>query len=224
VPDDPAPPHRRPLRARVIVVAGPSGSGKSRLCERLRSSCGTPVLNLDDFYKSGDDPSLPRRRIAPGQEIVDWDDPRSWSREDALTALEELCRDGTADVPVYDISADGRTGHRRVSLDGAAYLVAEGIFAQEVIRGCRDADLLADAVCVRNSRLVTFWRRLTRDLREHRKPPLVLLRRGWLLFRAEPRVVGHAVSCGATALSPEQAYRRLSRLVSSPRPARRTPA
>jgi uridine kinase len=208
----------------VIVVAGPSGSGKSRLCARLRSSFGTPVLNLDDFYKDGGDPSLPRRRTGPGQEIVDWDDPRSWSREDALTALEGLCRDGSADVPVYDISADGRTGHRRVSLDGAAYLVVEGIFAQEVIGGCRDADLLADAVCVRNPRLVTFWRRLTRDLREHRKPPLVLLRRGWLLFRGEPRVVAHAVSCGATPLSPEQAYRRLSRLVSSPRTARRTPA
>lgn len=207
------------LRARVIVVAGPSGSGKSRLCARLRATFGTPVVNLDDFYKDGDDPTLPRRRIGPGQDIVDWDDPRSWSREDALDALDELCRYGVADLPVYDISRDGRTGHTKLALDGSPYLVAEGLFAQEVIGGCRDRALLADAVCVRNHRLVTFWRRLTRDLREHRKPPLVLLRRGRLLMRAEPHVVDHAVACGATPMSSEQAFRRLSRLVTEARSA-----
>jgi uridine kinase len=217
VSDDATSEHQDALRARVIVVAGPSGSGKSRLCARLRSTFGTPVVNLDDFYKDGDDPTLPRRRIGPGHDIVDWDDPRSWSREGALEALHDLCRYGVADLPVYDISHDGRTGHVRVSTDGSPYVVAEGLFAQEVIAGCRERDLLADAVCVRNHRLLTFWRRLTRDLREHRKPPLVLLRRGWLLMRAEPDVVAHAVACGAIPMSPEQAFRRLSRLVERPR-------
>ena len=79
--------------------------------------------------------------------------------------------------------------------------------------GCRERGLLADAVCVRNHRLVTFWRRFTRDLREHRKPPLVLLRRGWLLMRAEPRVVAHAASCGCVPMTPDEAYERLSALV-----------
>jgi uridine kinase len=201
-------------RARVVVVAGPSGSGKSRLCARIRSRLGIPVLNLDDFYKDGDDPTLPRRRIGPGQDIVDWDDPRSWSREDAMRALEALSRDGVADVPVYDIAHDGRVGEVRMSLDGSSYVVAEGLFAHEVIAGCRDQDLLADAICVRNRRLVTFWRRLTRDLREHRKSPLILLRRGWLLMRAEPHVVARAVACGATPMTSEQAFRRVSVLVS----------
>jgi uridine kinase len=200
-------------RARVIVVAGPSGAGKSRLCARIRSCFGTPVLNLDDFYKDGDDPTLPRRRIGPGHDIVDWDDPRSWSREDAIRALEDLCRDGAAAVPVYDIAHDGRVGEVRMSLDGSPYVVAEGLFAHEVIGDCRDRDLLADAICVRNRRLLTFWRRLTRDLREHRKPPLVLLRRGWLLMRAEPHVVARAVACGATPMTSQQAFRRVSRLL-----------
>ena len=35
--------------------------------------------------------------------------------------------------------------------------------------------------------------RLSRDLREHRKPPLVLVRRGFALMRDQQRVVGHAV-------------------------------
>jgi len=199
--------------ARLIVVAGPSGSGKSRLCRRLHESLGVPVVNLDDFYKDGDDPTLPRVSLGPGEDIVDWDDPASWSREDALDALETLCREGAADLPVYDISRDGRVGTTRTTTGGSSYVVAEGLFAQEVVRGCAERGLLADAVCVRHHRLVTFWRRLTRDLREHRKPPLVLLHRGWLLMRAEPSVVAHAVACGAVPMRPEQAFRRLTALV-----------
>ncbi len=201
------------MRARVIVVAGPSGSGKSHLCAALRKRHGVTVVNLDDFYKDGDDPTLPRVRLGPGRDMVDWDDPASWSCDDALDALERLCRDGTTDVPVYDIAHDGRTGTTRVDVDGPPYVVAEGLFAQEVVAGCRARGVLAAAVCVRNRRLVTFWRRLTRDLREHRKPPLVLVRRGLLLMRAEPAVVAHAVAAGCTAMTAREADRRLSRLV-----------
>ena len=41
----------------------------------------------------------------------------------------------------------------------------------------------------------------------------MLLRRGWLLMRAEPDVVAHAVSCGCVAMTPDEAYDRLSALV-----------
>ncbi len=204
------------MRARVIVLAGPSGAGKSQLCHRL----GLPYVNLDDFYKDGDDPSLPMLDMG----VVDWDHPGSWLHGDAVAAIEGLCRDGQADVPLYDIARDGRHGHRRLRLDGAPYFVAEGIFAQEIVAECRARGLLADAVCVHNHRLVTFWRRLRRDLGERRKPPLVLLRRGLMLMRAEPQVVAHAVALGCTPLTVEQAYRRIRQLVAAPAdPAGRRP-
>ncbi|MBY9076393.1 ATP-binding protein [Nocardioides sp. WL0053] len=198
------------MRARVIVVAGPSGSGKSRLSRRL----GLSVLNLDDFYKDGSDPTLPRLPMG----VVDWDHPGSWLHDDALAAIETLCHRGEADVPIYDISRDGRVGHHRLSLDGAPYFVAEGIFAQEIVRECVARGLLAEAICVSNHRLVTFWRRLTRDLREHRKPPWVLLRRGLMLLRAEPRVIAHAVELGCTPMAVERAYDRIHELVAGPVP------
>ena len=189
------------MPARVIVLAGPSGSGKSRLAERT----GLPVLHLDDFYKSGSDPSLPRITEGANAGLPDWDDPVSWLREEAVLALERLCTEGRAEVPVYDIARDGRCGSHTLDLAGSALLVAEGIFAQEVVVACRERGLLAAAYCLRQHPLVTFWRRLARDLREHRKPPLILVRRGVRLMRAQRRIVADAVAKGCRAVSPDQA-------------------
>ena len=203
------------VRARVVVLAGPSGSGKSRLAARL----GLPVLNLDDFYRDGDDPTLPHRGMGPGATMPDWDDPGSWLHDEAMLAIENLCRHGEANVPVYDIALDARTGHRTLTLAESPYFVVEGIFAQEVVRDCRERGLLADAVCLHHDRVVTFWRRLSRDFREHRKPPLVLVRRGLRLLKVEPAIVAQAVTLGCAPLRPEEAYARITWLVESARRA-----
>ena len=195
----------------MIVLAGPSGAGKSRLAARL----GLPVLRLDDFYKSGDDPTLPRIRTGANAGLVDWDHPDSWLPDDAMAAIERLCADGRAEVPIYDIAHDGRFGSQVLDLDGARYFVAEGIFAQEVVPRCKAIGLLAAAYCVRQHPVITFWRRLTRDLREHRKPPPVLLRRGLALLRDQKRVVGHAVALGCQPVSPDEAYDAVSAIVDS---------
>ena len=181
------------MPARVVVLAGPSGSGKSRLAERL----GYPVLRLDDFYRSGDDPDLPRLPMG----VVDWDDPRSWDAPEAVAALEALCRSGRADVPIYDIATDRRTGRQVLKLDGARLFVAEGVFAPQIVAHCRDRGLLAAAICLRRPRLLTFGLRLLRDLRERRKPPWVLWRRGLLLYRREPTIVADAVRLGCEPMS-----------------------
>lgn len=196
------------MTARVIVLAGPSGAGKSRLAART----GLAVLPLDDFYKFGSDPSLPRIGDGPNAGLVDWDDPRSWEGEEAVAALERLCRGGRAVVPNYDIARNGASGSRLLDLGGATLFVAEGIFAQEVVHVCRERGLLEAAYCVRQHPLVTFWRRLTRDLREHRKPPLILLRRGVALMRAQRRIVADAVAQGCRAVSPDEACEEIARL------------
>ena len=209
------------MRARVILLAGPSGAGKSRLARRLR----LPILRLDDFYKDGHDPTLPRipaqppsRRLVPGllrtgnEGLVDWDHPDSWLPGDAVAALAALCRDGHAQVPVYDIAHDGRTGWQRLDLDGHDLFVAEGIFAQDVVAACREAGLLAAAYCVTQHPVLTFWRRLVRDLEEHRKPPLVLVRRGLALMRAQRAVVADAVAKGCVEVTPDQGYAAVQRL------------
>jgi len=197
--------------ARVIVIAGPSGSGKSRLCRRL----GLPVLNLDDFYKDGDDPTLPRLHLVGGEPIVDWDDPASWLADHAVATIEKLCTDGSAHVPVYDISASRRTGDRVLDLGDAGHFVAEGIFAQEIVAACVARDLLADAVCLDRSALLVFGLRLSRDLREHRKPPWVLVRRGLHLMWRQRAVVERARALGCRVVGLQRAATELSALAAA---------
>ncbi|MFL6023450.1 MAG: ATP-binding protein, partial [Marmoricola sp.] len=177
-------------------------------------SVGLPVLVLDDFYKDGDDPTLPCIDLAGGAPIVDWDDAGSWNAADAVEAIAALCATGRADVPVYDIAQSRRTGHQLLDLGGSAYLIAEGIFAQEIVAECRERGLLADALCVTQHPAVTFARRLTRDLSEHRKPPLVLLRRGLHLAWLQGKVVARASALGCRVVSPDKAYAQISRLAS----------
>ena len=177
-----------------------------------------PVVRLDDFYKDGSDPTLPRMHLSGGAPVVDWDDPASWVLQDAVDALEELCTTGAADIPIYELASDGRVGHRVVSLGGAPYVLAEGIFADQVVGPCREAGLLADAICVHNPRLLTFWRRLVRDVRERRKPVWVLVRRGLSLMRSDLDVVDRARRAGCTVLSSPPAFERISQLAAR-RPA-----
>lgn len=188
------------MSARVVLLCGPSGSGKTSLVRRL----GVPVLQLDDFYRDGDDtrdePPMPHRFG-----IVDWDDPRSWDARAARDVLVRLCADGAADVPVYDIPSSCRTGTSRLDLGGVSVFVAEGIFAAQLVTRCREAGVLADALCLRLRPPVTFWRRLARDLSESRKPPLTLVRRGLGLMRDEPRLVQQWVELGCRPVSPSEA-------------------
>lgn len=203
------------LKARVVVLAGPSGCGKTRLAVRA----GVPIVALDDFYRDGDDPDMP---MVGGH--VDWEDPASWDAEAAVAALGQLCRTGRAEVPIYSIADDARVGSRPVALDGAPIVVAEGIFAAEVVSRLEAEGLLADALLLRSPSLVTFWRRLARDHREGRKPPLVLLRQGLAKLRDERRVVARQALLGCRRIAKPAAATLLTDLARTPVGPSPTPA
>lgn len=171
---------RRP-RAQVVILTGPSGSGKTSLASKV----GLPSISLDHFYRDETDPGMPLLR--PG--VIDWDDPASWDADQALAALVQLCTEGQADVPIYDIPSNRRTGTRTASLGNNQLFIAEGIFASELVAPLLEEGLLADALCIARSPLRNAWYRLLRDLAEARKPVPVLLYRGARLARAEPKKI-----------------------------------
>ncbi|MFC7431431.1 MULTISPECIES: ATP-binding protein [unclassified Agrococcus] len=194
----------RTPRARMLLIGGASGSGKSRLAE----ASGLPVLRLDDFYRVGDDPELP---LLPSGE-VDWDHPGSWHLPDAIAAIEQLATTGRTQVPDYDISRSDRVGWRTLELGDAHAFVAEGIFASEVVAPATERGLLLDAIAVRRPRGATMAFRFLRDLRERRKSPAFLVRRGILLARREPTITRALLDAGCRPLRPRAIRRELTRI------------
>jgi uridine kinase len=186
------------------------------------------VLCLDDFYKDGDDPTLPRSGAG-----VDWESPLAWDAAAAVETIARLLTEGKAEVPVYAIGADRRIATRTLDLGGSRLFVAEGIFAAEIVAECRRLGLLAEAYALQRPRVATFLRRLVRDLTERRKPPRVLIRRGVALLRAEPGVLRRQTGLGCRPMRGAQIVRQVAALVGAAGPgptdavrqaASRTPA
>ena len=116
----------------IILLAGPSGSGKSHLTH----TADLPELRLDDFYRDHDEPGLPVVR-----DMVDWDDVASWNLPVAVDALGELATTGHTVVPCYDISRSRADGNHVVEVGDAPAVIAEGIFAPDLLEPCLQAGL-----------------------------------------------------------------------------------
>ncbi|MGW2774965.1 uridine kinase family protein [Streptomyces olivaceoviridis] len=200
-----------------MLLSGPSGSGKSLVAARS----GLPVLRLDDFYKEGDDPTLP---LVEGSSDIDWDHPGSWDADVAVEAIARLCATGSTPVPVYDISLSARTSEETLHIGRTPLFIAEGIFAAEIVERCRELGLLADALCLSRGPATTFRRRFLRDLKEGRKSVPFLLRRGWRLMRAERSIVARQVSLGAHPCDRDEALGRLAAAAAGRQVRQRTAA
>lgn len=185
---------------RVVLLAGPSGGGKSRLARLV----GATPLRLDDFYRDADHPGLPR---AHG--IIDWDHPATWDAAGAVEALAALVHQGRADVPVYSIAESRRTGRREVAVTASGLVVAEGIFAVDLLPHARRAGLTVEPIYLDRSRTLVAALRLRRDLDKRRKPPTVLIRRGAALWRAQPGLRRRALASGFRPMTMRQAIRHL---------------
>ncbi|MBB5830881.1 NUDIX domain-containing protein [Brachybacterium aquaticum] len=195
--DRPRPPRR------IVLVAGPSGSGKGVMSRRS----GLPTVPLDEFYRDHDDPSLPHRFG-----IVDWDDTASWNGGAALEALVALAHDGVAEVPVYSIPESRRLGTTTLDASDADLIIAEGIFAAELIAPLARLGLMADAIVLQRPVPVVFSLRLARDLREGRKAPLTLLRRGWALAGEQKGDIRRWLEAGMRPVGLHQGTALLQRL------------
>ena len=186
----------------IFLVAGASGSGKSRLAH----ASGCLAFRLDDFYFDADHPG----HVLTDYGIIDWDDPASWDAAAAVAALRRLLDTGEVEVPLYSISESRAIGRHTVTLGDCRCVVAEGIFAIELLPHLREAGIPATPIYLDRPGWLVFALRLRRDLAGKRKPPRLLLRRGWALWQAQPALKRKAAEAGFRPLSMRRALAAIS--------------
>ena len=129
-----------------------------------------------------------------------------------MAALAILCAGDQVEVPTYAFGEDRAVGHHVVERAGSPIVLAEGLFAAELVAPLREAGLLADALLVVQPTRTTFAHRLWRDLREHRKPPVELVRAGRQKARTEPELRAHNEALGCRPIAKRTVGARLTEL------------
>lgn len=158
-----------PAPRRIILLAGPTASGTQKLSARS----GLPTVPLDHFYLDPDHPGLPRR-----DGVVDWEDPRSWDADAALVALTSLAYRGEAEIPSSSTPRSQREERHTREVGDAPVILAEGVFAAELIAPLTAAGLLAGALVLHRPAPLALFLRLARGIREARTPVSRLIRHG----------------------------------------------
>ncbi len=141
----------------VIGIAGGSGSGKTTVAQEILNRVGPDriaYLQHDSYYKDlkGLPPILRRD--------VNFDHPNSLDTELLIKHIESLRNLQPVEVPIYDFSADSRTG-QTFTVAPRGVIIVEGvlIFVEPELRKLFDVKIYVDADAD-----VRFIRRLHRDI------------------------------------------------------------
>jgi uridine kinase len=155
-------------RARIVGIAGGSGSGKSWLARFLKAKLGASaaIISQDWYYK---DQSAAG---AAKEKELNFDHPRAFETGLLIGHLDQLRRGLRVETPRYDFAAHARSP-RRVPLDPAPVVILEGLFVlhQKPILKRLDHSIFVDVPAD-----VRLLRRLRRDAAERSIPAHETLR------------------------------------------------
>lgn len=151
--------------ARIIAIAGGSGSGKSYLAGYVAGRLGAPVVSLDAYYRD-------LSHLPPGERARwNFDHPDALDWPLLRRQLAELHAGNRVEIPVYDFATHTRTG-RVKRIDPRGYLVLEGIFA---LWDAGVRRLLSAGVFIDFSDEGRLERRTARDVAERGRTPASVL-------------------------------------------------
>lgn len=151
------------MTAKIIFIAGPSGSGKSWLSHQLlfalnaiHGSGHAQILQEDCYYKDQSQISFSQR------ELQNYDDPSAFDHILLEQQLKQLSKGTAVNVPVYDYTQHTRASSSR-HLEPSAVIIVEGILLLSQTQLCQHANL---KVYIDTPLDICLLRRIQRDTSE----------------------------------------------------------
>jgi uridine kinase len=144
---------------KLILVAGPSSSGKSTLAKALYHKLGasqTRLLSLDHYY-------CDLRHLSPASRALrNFDVPAAWESDRLISEMRQLVQGQAIEMPQYDFNTHLRTDATQ-RVEPAQYIIAEGLFA---LSYPELNAIAAVKIFVDLDDDIALERRLERDIRE----------------------------------------------------------
>jgi uridine kinase len=110
----------------LVIIAGPSCSGKTFLAKRLQAELEESVcLPLDWYFRDFNDPQLPIDDA--GRSL--FDTPGSYHQEEYQKDVKDLSAGELIWAPKYDIANNRRVVGERKLISPKREIIAEGLFA-----------------------------------------------------------------------------------------------
>lgn len=117
--------------ARIILLAGPSSSGKTTTANILKDIMGergheTAVVSMDNFYRSKDDPHYPRLENG----MLDYEAVEALHTDRIHDCIDSLLKGKTVKMPKY-VFGEGATVGEGISvvLPDRGFVIIEGLHA-----------------------------------------------------------------------------------------------
>lgn len=115
----------------VIMLAGPSASGKTTTAHILRDKLtekgrATQVISLDNFYLTADSPKMPI--LENGR--LDFESVYSLDLDEIRLCINSITKDGFYDMPIFDFISRSRKSQRaHIDVRGGGIVIIEGLHA-----------------------------------------------------------------------------------------------
>lgn len=161
------------MTAKIIFIAGPSGSGKSWLSRQLLLGLNAihgpsyaQILEEDCYYKDQSQISFSQR------ELQNYDDPSAFDHILLEQQLKQLCKGTAVNVPIYDYTQHTRAPESQ-RLEPGAVVIVEGILLLSQAQLCQHADL---KVYIDTPIDICLMRRIQRDTSERARTTDSILR------------------------------------------------
>ncbi len=146
----------------VIAITGPSGSGKTYFAKKIKELFPTDllVMGFDNYCKDFS-------KITHDFSLLNYDEPASYDGEQLAKDIEQLKRNHTIYMPLYDFVTHSRKNETQLVTPKKIILI-EGLFPLNYSALARQIDYVVYIDALKETR---FSRRLSRDQLERGRSP-----------------------------------------------------